>query len=361
MLSPTRRTLALICAVALVIVAVPSLFVLPAEKILFQPAPYQQQLAKQNVYTNLPHWLAAITVPGGTTAEQNALALMGKNALQSLYAQALSPQWAKGQADGLITQLWDFLNFKTSTLTLLVDLRPLKTRLSEGGPDSIGGRILRSWPACNLEQFLKLSDEMANGLANGVIPQDMPLCRPPDNLMPLSDKLMQTAFTAFADTIPAQVDLVDYFKSDPNFSQQQPTWVKVFAGYTALRWTERIFPWIALVLMMAVIALSAVSWRKTFTYTGLPLLVTGILGVVTVVLMWVLNNYVTDTLIKGMTTVSDDMLKAFVLAFQQVFLSFLVWSGVLAVIMAGIGVVAFGLSRLIRQPNLSPSQIPPAE
>ena len=349
MLSPTRRTLALICAVALVIVAVPSLFVLPAEEILFQPAPYQQQLANQNIYSRLPSWLAAITVPSGTTAEQNALALMGKNALQSLYAQALSPEWAKSQVDGLITQLLDYLNFKTTPLTLIVDLRPLKARLSEGGPDSIGGRILRSWPACDLDQLLKMSDTLTNGLVNGEIPQDMPLCRPPENLLPMSDKLMQAAFTAFADTIPGQVDLVDFFKANPNFDQQQATWVKVFAGYTALRWTGRILPWIALALLVMLIALSAVSWRKTFTYTGLPLFAAGILGVITVVLLWALGSYVTDTLVKGMTTVSDDMLKAFVLAFQQVFSSFLVWSGVLAVILAAIGLVAFGLPRLIRQ------------
>jgi hypothetical protein len=361
MLSPARKTLALICAVALVIVAVPSLFVLPAEQILFQPAPYQQQLANQNIYARLPSWLAAITVPSGSTAEQNALALMGKNALQSLYAQALSPQWSKSQADGLITQLWDFLNFKTTTLTLMVDLRPLKARLSEDGPDSIGGRIVRSWPACNLDQFLKLSDEMANGLVNGVIPPDMPLCRPPDNLMPMSDKLMQAAFTAFADTIPAQVNLVDYFKADPNFTQQQATLVNVFAGYTALRWTGRVLPWVALVLLVMLIALSAVSWRKVFTYTGVSILAAGTLGVITVVLLWALGNYVTGTLVKGMTTVSDDMLKAFVLAIQQVFSSFLLWSGVLAVIVAAIGLVAFGLPLLIRQSNVLPIQIPPAE
>jgi hypothetical protein len=351
MLSPTRRTLALICAVALVIVAVPSLFVLPAEKILFQPASYQQQLANQNIYSRLPSWLAAITVPSGTTAEQNALALMGKNALQSLYAQALSPQWEKAQADSLITQLWDYFNFKTTTLTLLVDLRPLKARLSEGGPDSIGGRILRSWPACDLDQLLKMSDTLTNGLTNGEIPQDMPLCRPPDNLMPMTDKLMQAAFTAFADTIPGQVDLVDYFKSDPNFNQQQSTWAKIFAGYSALRWTGWILPWIALALLIALIALSAVSWRKAFTYSGISLLAAGILGGLTAVLLWASGSYIANTLLNGMTTVSDEMLKAFVLAFQQVFSSFLFWSGVLAVILAGIGLVALGLPMLIRQQN----------
>ncbi len=119
--------------------------------------------------------------------------------------------------------------------------------------------------------------------------------------------------------------------------------MKVFAGYTALRWTGRVLPWIALALLVALIALTAVSWRKAFTYTGLPLLAAGALGVITVLLLWGLNNYVTDTLVKGMTGVSDDMLKAFVLAFQQVFLVFLTWSGVLAVIVAGVGLVMFGL------------------
>ncbi len=225
MLSPTRRALALICAVALVIVAVPSLFVPPAENILFQPAPYQQQLANQNIYTRLPYWLAAITVPSGTTAEQNALALMGKNALQSLYVAVAVPgngEKPGGWSDHPVVGLPKFQNYHGSPWCWIC--AHSRTGCPKGGLNSVGGKIVRSWPPCDLEQFLKLGDEMANGLANGVIPPDMPFCRPPDNLLPMSDRLMQAAFTAFADTIPGQVDLVDYFKADPNFDQQQATW-----------------------------------------------------------------------------------------------------------------------------------------
>jgi len=351
MLSPTRRTLTLICAVVLVIVAVPSLFIPPAEEILFQPAHYQQQLAKQNIYARLPFWLATITVTNSSTTDQNALALMGKDALQSLYVQVLSPAWVKMQVDGLITQLWDYLNFKTAKLTLTVDLRQLKAKLSEGGPDSVGGRILRSWTACSLDQLLKLSSVLASGLINGSIPQDLPLCQPPNNLMPAADLFMQMAFRSFADTIPDQVDLIDYFRSNPNFDQQQLTWVKVFDGYKAARWTGRIFPWVAFVLLVFVIALSAVSWRTSFNYTGFSLASAGILGFITAVLLWALSTKVVDNLVQAMVSVPDEMLKAFVLAFQQVFSLFLVWSAVLAVIVTAIGLAAIGIPRLIHQQN----------
>ena len=349
MLSPTRRALTLICAVALVIVAVPSLFVPPAEKILFQPAPYQQQLAKQNIYARLPYWLAAITVTNGSTANQNALALMSKDALQTLFVQVLSPSWAKTQVDGIITQLWDYLNFKTDKLTLTVDLRQLKSRLSEGGPDSVGGQIMRSWPACSLNQLLNLGGVLAKGLINGSISQNLPLCRPPDNMMPTMDLFMQMAFSSFANTIPDQVDLIDYFKTIPNFDQQQATLVQIFNGYKVARWIGRIFPWIALILLVLVIALSAVSWRTAFTYAGFPLLTAGILGLITTVLLWALSTKFTNDLVTAMVSVPDEMLKAFVLAFQQVFFLFLIWSAILAVIVAAIGLVAVGLPRLIRQ------------
>lgn len=351
MFSPARKALTLICAVVLVIVAVPSFFIPPAETILFQPAPYQQQLAKQNIYARLPFWLAAITVTNGGTTDQNALALMGKDALQSLYVQVLSPAWVKMQVDGLIAQLWNFLNFKTAKLTLTVDLRQLKGKLSEGGPDSVGDRILRSWPACSLDQLLKLSSVLTRGLINGSIPQDLPLCRPPDNLMPAADLFMQMAFRSFANTIPDQVDLIDYFKSSPNFDQQQITWVKIFDGYKAARWTGRILPWIAFVLLVLVIALSAVSWRTSFTYTGFSLLGAGILGFITAVLLWALSTKVVDNLVQAMVTVPDEMLKAGLLAFQQVFYLFLVWSTVLAVIVTAIGLAAVGIPRLIHRQN----------
>ncbi|MGD0003605.1 MAG: hypothetical protein ABSE06_05180 [Anaerolineaceae bacterium] len=351
MLSPTRKTLTLICAVVLVIVAVPSFFVHPAETILFQPAPYQQQLVKQNIYARLPFWLATITVTNGSTTDQNALALMGKDALQSLYVQVLTPAWVKMQVDGMIAQLWDYLNFKTAKLTLTVDLRQLKTKLSEKGPDSVEGRILRSWPACSLEQLLKLSSVLASGLINGSIPQDLPLCRPPDNLMPAADLFMQMAFRTFANTIPDQVDLIDYFKYSPNFDQQQATWVKVFNGYKAARWTGRVLPWIAFFFLVLVIALSAVSWRTSFTYSGFSLVGAGILGVATAVLLWALSTKVVDNLVLAMVTVPDEMLKAFILAFQHVFSLFLAWSAVQAVIVTAIGLAAIGIPRLIHHQN----------
>ncbi len=351
MLSPTRKTLTLISAVALVIVAVPSFFVFPAETILFQPAPYQQQLAQQEIYTRLPFWLAEITVTNSSSTGQNALALMGKDALQSLYAQVLSPAWVKIQVNGLVTQLWDYLNFKTAKLTLLVDMRQVKTTLSEGGPDSVEGRILRSWPACSPEQLLKLSGVLANGLINGSIPQDLPLCQPQDSLLPAADTFMQMAFQAFANTIPDQVDLVDYFKSSPNFDQQQATWVRIFNEYKAARWTGRVLPWTAFVLLVLVMALSAVSWRTSFTYAGLALAVSGILGFTTAVVFWALSNKVVDNLVQAMVTVQDLMLKAFVQAIQQVFSLFLVWSAVLAVIVMGIGLATFGIPRLIQWQN----------
>jgi hypothetical protein len=352
MLSSTRRTLALICAVALVIVTVPSLFVPPAEQILFQPVPYQQQLAKQDIYARLPAWLAAITITSGGSASQNALALMSKDALQALYVQVLSPAWAKTQVDGLITQLLDYLNFKTTNLTLTVDLYPLKARLSEGGPGSVGGQIMRSWPACDLEQLLNLTAILAGGLINGALPEGLPLCRPPDNLLPVADQLMQSAFSSFADTIPDRVDLVDYFKASPDFEQQQASLVKLFTGYKAARWTSRVLPWLALVLLIAVIALSAVSWRTAFTYTGFPLLGAGILGLITAGVLWALSASLTNNLAKNMVSVPDEMIKAFVLALQQVFSLFLVWSAVMAIIVAGIGLVGVGLPRLIRQQNI---------
>ena len=351
MLSPARKILALICAVALVIVAVPSIFVLPAEEILYQPAYYQQQLAKQNIYTRLPYWLAAITVTNGGTAGQNALGLMSKDALQSLYVQMLSPAWMKTQVDGVITQIFDYLNFKTTKLTLKVDLRQLKSKLSEGGPDSVEGRIMRSWPSCDVDQLLNLTSILAGGLINGAIPQDLPLCRPPDNLMPLADSFMQSAFQTFAGTIPDQVDLVDYFRSDPNFDQQQATLAKIFTGYTLARWTGRLLPWISFVLLVLLIALSAVSWRSAFSYAGFPLMGAGILGFMAVVILWAISSTVTDNLVKAMVSVPDEMLKAFVQALQQVFSLFLVWSAILAVLVAAIGLVAVVLPRLIHQQN----------
>jgi hypothetical protein len=261
----------------------------------------------------------------------------------------LSPVWLKTQVEGLITQLLDYLNFKTAKLTLTVDLRQIKSKLSEGGPDSVGGRIMRSWPTCSLDQLLKLSSVLAGGVLYGSIPQDLPLCRPPDNLMPAADQLMQSAFQLFASTIPDQVDLADFIKSNPNFEQQQATWLKIFDGYRAARWTGRILPWIALVLLVLVIALSAVSWRSAFTYTGFPLMAAGILGFFTAVLFWAMSTKTTDNLVKAMDPVPDEMLKAFVMVFQQVFSLFLVWSAVLAVIVTAIGLAAIGITRLIRK------------
>jgi len=345
MVSGTRKTLAVITLFLAIIVTVPALFVYPVEKILFNPVPYEKALTIQDFYQRLPAWLAQITNNSASTTggvNENALSLLGQSGLERVYALVLSPGWVQSQTESLIEQSLAYLNFETDTFTLRVNLKDLKIAIGASGPTSASGQMIRSWPPCTEENLAKLAKKILNDVINPKSQSsDIPLCRPPDEFLPLMDKVMGVTFTQFANTIPDQVDLVDLAKASPGFSEQQANLTRYFAIYRSIRWVMRLLPVLAVCLFLFLGLLTMQSWRTVLTYTGIGMLVAGFLAFFIAILVWLAGSSIAERLVQQLTiSTSDQLVGVLIKLIIQVGNRFTTLSGEISGFCFGIGVIA---------------------
>ena len=341
----TRKTLAILTLFLVIFVTVPASFVYPVEKILFNPAPYEQALTIQDFYQRLPAWLAQITTNGATTTggvSQNALSLLNQSGLEKVYSLVLSPEWVQSQTESLIEQAMAYLNFETDTLTLKVNLVDLKKAIGASGPTSASGQILRSWPACTVEDLVKLGKIVLNKVID---PKGqsfiIPLCRPSDEFLPVLDEVMGATFTQFANTIPDQVDLVDLAKTSPGFSEQQANLSRDFAIYRVMRWMMRLLPILAVSLFLLLGLLTMQSWRTLLTYTGIGLLVAGFLTFFMAILIWLAGSSMAERFIQQLSiSASDQMIGVFIKLLISVGNRFTTMSIEIAGLCFGLGAIA---------------------
>jgi hypothetical protein len=348
----TRKTLAILTLLLVIIVTVPASFVYPVERILFNPVPYEQALTVQDFYQRLPAWLAQITTtsePAGG-ASQNALALLNQSGLEKVYALVLSPEWVQSQTESLIEQIMAYLNFEADKLTLKVNLVDLKAAIAASGPASASGQMIRSWPACKAEDLVKLGAILLNKMIDPKVQStEMPLCRPPDEFLPAIDEIMGVAFTQFANTIPDQVDLMDVAKTSLGTTEQQANLTRDFAIYRALRWTLRLMPVVAVGLFLVLGLLTMQSWRTLLTYTGIGLLAAGFISFFTAILIWLVGNTLANHFIQQLTiSASDQMIAVFVKLIVQVGNQFTTLSIAIAGCCFGLGAVAIASPYIYR-------------
>ncbi|MDR3576313.1 MAG: hypothetical protein P4L50_20795 [Anaerolineaceae bacterium] len=355
MLSTTRKVLGTIVAIMFIIVTVPVLFVLPAEWILFQPQPYIRALQNQNFYENMPAWLAGEAVNNGNNGAGNSqskiLAGLGQQGYQNIFSQLMPQNWIQSQTNNLITNLFDYLNFKQTTLNLNVDLRQVKTRFSGAQGQAVSKAIVSSWPACSTAQLLAVITQLSQGsnLAN------LPLCQPPQEYLPLAYQLVQVTLSGMTGTLPDQLNITSLAGiSSGGDPTQSAAWQQTFQTYKLFRLGMQFSPVLSLVLLLFLALITFRSARTGWSWLGITILITGVFGILIAVILYLTGDLIVQQLV---TAVFGGLLggltDALIKAITEVFNRFYLWSAGVALIASILGLILFLISRLFPAPARS--------
>jgi len=352
MLSTTRKVLATVVAIMFILVSIPVLFVIPAETILFQPQPYIRALQNQNFYQNMPSWLAGVTVNSGNSllgkTQSKELSGLGQQGYQNIFSVLMPQDWIKLQTDNLITNLFDYLNFKQNTLNLDVDLRELKTRFSGAQGQVISKEIVSSWPACSMQQLLVIITQLGAGssLAN------LPLCQPPQMYLPLTYQLVQMTLSGFTGALPDHMNLISLAGIGPTGDPtQSAAWQQTFQYYRLLRLGLRFSPILSIVLLLLLAIITFRSARTGLNWLGISILITGILGIVSAVILYLTGTLIIQQIVTAVFGspqggLTDGLIKAV----AEVAERFYLWSAGIALIACIIGLIVYLISRLYPEP-----------
>lgn len=180
-LSGVSRAVLSFLTTLLIILTVPSFFVIPAEAILFRPYSYQRALENQRFAERFPELLAEAIISDDIPALEGnpQIAYFDRGQLAALLEGVFPPVWVARQTDSILQGAGDYINFQRSDLELQVDMREVKNRLNGPNGAAIAREVVNTWPECSEEQVGRIVELAVNGNLNTI-----PVCRPPEALRP---------------------------------------------------------------------------------------------------------------------------------------------------------------------------------
>ncbi len=252
-------------ALLLALCLVPAIIDLSVNQTVFRSGFYAGVLRRTNFYEQVPTVIADTVMASGSSAMQGGL-LAGLNQEQFIWMMTtmLPPRWVESQTNAAMDSVLDFLNFKTESLTITVDLQPIKDYLtSPAGKQSLVN-LLDSLPDCSDDQLTQIMIAMQSGQGG------FALCKPPSSDLFNMDNMLDPVINSFSAGLPAVILL-------PPDNQQgrieQLVRSPVFLVYQKVRQFLVLFPWICLILALMIILLSLRSLRWMVTALGIPLVV----------------------------------------------------------------------------------------
>lgn len=263
------KALALICAVLFVVTALGALVLFNAGQQLLNPAPYKRALAQQHIYERLPALAAADLAASVEEAGEEALPFQfaSQEDFERILSDLLPPQWLREQAERVVDQTFAYLASDDEKASLVISLVEVKERLSgPAGTDALL-RLVRSWPPCSADE-LTAWQALA---ATGEPPEEMPTCRPPEEMMDEVAALMPQFARQMAAEIPDTLDLARSSDSEGVASDPRP-------AFRMARLAVMLSPLVPLGFLLLVVVFGVRSWRGMLNWWGAPLLVVGLVG-----------------------------------------------------------------------------------
>ncbi|MBA4384676.1 MAG: hypothetical protein C0410_08065 [Anaerolinea sp.] len=251
--------LSLILAVCLI----PAIINLSINQTVFKSDFYAGVLRRTNFYDQVPAVIADKVMASGSSAMQGGL-LAGLNQEQFIWMMTsmLPPGWIETQTEAAMDSVLDFLNFKTETLTIRVDLQPIKDYLSSPAGKQSLLNLLDNLPDCSDEQLTQIMIAMQSGQGG------FALCQPPSSDLFNMDMMLDPVINSFSASLPTVILLPP---ANEQGSIQKIIKSPVFLAYQSIRRVLELFPWICLVLAMMILLLSLRSLRWMATALGVPL------------------------------------------------------------------------------------------
>jgi hypothetical protein len=374
MLKGFGKLIAVIVAGLFVVATSLSLLLLAFETQLLKPDFYLGVLEDQEIYDRLPGIAAEQLsfdpcVENPDNCEADGQRLTGSSAgyfqvlttsdWELLLSGLLPPDWLRGQVQSIIEQVLDYLETGAGELSITLSMQELKDRLSgEAGVDAIDG-LLQDQPSCSNEDLIEMTRVLQGDEGTG---KDFLNCNPPAGFIEERAPQLEVMLRRSLREIPDDVNLSSgLFGGTSETSGESPDVMVLgypFTGFMLLqwiRWAIRMSPLFSLLLLLTIAFFAAGSFRDLSKWWGLPLIITGLIGLVIAFAATPVSDLLIDTFIarQSVAGISPSLFDVGTGLIGQVIRSLFVRVRILALILAVLGLAAmfaprlFGTSRKI--------------
>lgn len=319
------KLIAVLLAGLFVLVTSLGLLLVSLEGQLLDPDFYLDALEDQGIYDRLPGIAAeqltyslgsdpclanpescegegqALPQPGG--GAPSYFQVLTKNDWELLIAGLLPPDWLKGQVQSVIGQTFDYLETGAGEASITLSMLELKDSLSgEAGINAIS-HLLEAQPDCSSDQLIEMTRILQGSGAPG---NDFLGCNPPSGFIEERAPQLEVMLRRSLREIPDELDLASGLFSGNAEAGGEASGVTVFdyqlSGFLFvnwIRWTIRMIPLLSLFILLVIALFAAESFKDLRGWWGIPLIVTGIIGLAFALAATPLSNLVIDTFIAG--------------------------------------------------------------
>lgn len=316
---------------------IPTLFFIPTQLVLFSPSLYKKELAATSFYQNLPGYLATHFLPNqiqNSNGDLPPTAISGltKEDYLLIYNLIVPGGWLQSQVENNIEQIFSYLNFKNSKLTLLIDLGELKLRVNGNVGNQVAQVILNSWPDCTNDELFQLGAASLTGqIAN------IPICQPPALLAPVRGMMLKGIQAQIESNIPDQINLGSNFETEINSGTDQKFW----SDYRLIRTGMKFAPIICLIsLGIAVIFLNH-SPRRMFSWISMGMFFSGLCGAATSIMLYLVEISASRQITLSLISTPNEVFEPFLTVFNQVWNNFVFISALISTSVLFVGLVIF--------------------
>lgn len=331
----------LLAVLGLFLFTLPAVLSVMGDLTLFNPQVYKEELARSDFYEQYPQIL------GESLAQSSArlfpgignrlLGLLDAASYQELMRLLFPPEWVRGQSESLIDQFWAYYNFQTPDLHLLVDFSAVKARL-QAGPDLRVVQILvQRLPVCTEQDILSIGLLALQGKLD-----QAPLCRPPDQLIDITNALVTELLRGAGGLAPGQVDLALLLPAPaPLSGSAQPDGPGTgFQLYRVFRLAGRWLALGALACLAALIVWARGTARGAFFWSGAGLLLPGLALLLIAFILTLSSSQLAPLLVQGVFLADLPVFEVLVRLAQAVAGRFFQWVGAAGL---GLGIIGAGL------------------
>ena len=202
MSSNHKTIISAILGFVIVIFAIPAMALMPGELTLFGSDTFQQALIGENLYGKAPYWLAD-AMAGIKVGNVRGKFTQGD--FVNIIRMLIPEDWLESQGGQLLGQLWSYLNFETSELTLVLNTKELKAKFINGDNQSVFQEIVSSLPLCNQEQIASFEKNLGSGIPDFL--SGLPSCKPPEPYYSAYVQHLAGGFSTIYQALPDQVNL----------------------------------------------------------------------------------------------------------------------------------------------------------
>jgi hypothetical protein len=194
----------------------------------------------------------------------------------SILRTLLPADWLQAQMESVLRQAFTILETPGAPLSLIIDMREFKTRMT--GPAGVDAalQIILALPPCDPGYF----PDPAN-------PESLLECRPPDELLEALKPELASALEDAAKQIPDELDLLEEARDSGSLNLEG---LGLPFGPRQLlqagRWVVRLSPILCIAILVLVTLLVVRSWRSFLRWWGLPILAAGACVVLTAIALW---------------------------------------------------------------------------